>query len=133
GKVKWQRNYDIALKLAKEQNKPLLLLFQEVPGCAGCRQFGQKTLSHPVIVKAMENEFIPLAIYNNAYGYDRKILERYKEPAWNFQVIRYLDHQGNDLIPRRDRIWTVPETAKRMNEALKAFGKPAPGYLQSVL
>jgi len=32
GKVKWQRDYAESLKQAKEKNKPILILFQEVPG-----------------------------------------------------------------------------------------------------
>lgn len=132
GKVHWERNYDQALNRAKTENKPLLLLFQEVPGCQGCVQFGQETLSHPLLVEAMEELFVPLAIFNNRGGHDAEILKRYKEPAWNFQVIRYLDHKGVDLIPRKDKVWTVEETAKRMVTALKAFGREAPRYLKSL-
>lgn len=32
GKVPWLRDYDAALAEAKKSGKPLLLLFQEVPG-----------------------------------------------------------------------------------------------------
>ena len=32
GTVKWLRNYDTAVAKAKATNKPLLILFQEVPG-----------------------------------------------------------------------------------------------------
>lgn len=32
GKIPWLRNYDEALALARKTGKPLLLLFQEVPG-----------------------------------------------------------------------------------------------------
>lgn len=32
GRVPWLRNYDEALTLARNTKKPLLLLFQEVPG-----------------------------------------------------------------------------------------------------
>ena len=32
GKVKWMRNYDVALKQAKAKGKPIMLVFQEVPG-----------------------------------------------------------------------------------------------------
>ena len=32
GKVKWLRNYDAALKQAKAVGKPIMLVFQEVPG-----------------------------------------------------------------------------------------------------
>ncbi len=32
GSVQWLRNYPKALESAKKTNKPLLILFQEVPG-----------------------------------------------------------------------------------------------------
>ncbi len=32
GSVNWLRSYPDALKLAKNEQKPLLILFQEVPG-----------------------------------------------------------------------------------------------------
>jgi hypothetical protein len=39
GKVTWGRDYEAALASAKTTGKPIFLLFQEVPGCAGCKQF----------------------------------------------------------------------------------------------
>ena len=32
GKVAWLRDYDQAVQQAKQENKPILILFQEVPG-----------------------------------------------------------------------------------------------------
>ena len=32
GHVDWQRNYERGLELVNENHKPMLLLFQEVPG-----------------------------------------------------------------------------------------------------
>ena len=32
GQVKWLRNYEVALKQAKAAGKPIMLVFQEVPG-----------------------------------------------------------------------------------------------------
>lgn len=32
GAIAWQRDYEVARATAKEQRKPLLMLFQEVPG-----------------------------------------------------------------------------------------------------
>ena len=33
GLVSWERDFDIAVQLSKQQDKPILALFQEVPGC----------------------------------------------------------------------------------------------------
>jgi len=132
GQVDWLRNYDGAVEKSQSSGKPILILFQEVPGCAGCVQYGETTLSHPLIVDAIEAEFVPLAIHNNAGGHDKEILKRFKEPAWNFQVMRFIDTEGNDLIERKDRVWTPRETAARMIEALEAAERRPPEYLRTV-
>lgn len=132
GDVIWLRNYDQAVTQSIKTNKPILILFQEVPGCQGCVDYGQSTLSHPLIVDAIEESFIPLAIHNNKGGHDKEILERFNEPAWNFQVMRFIDAKGKDLIPRKDRVWTPAATAKRMAQALEVSKREVPLYLRTV-
>ena len=105
GKVTWGRDLDAALALSKQSDKPVFALFQEIPGCAGCQQFGKDVLSNPVLVEAIETEFTPLLIHNNKSGKDADVLQRFGEPAWNYQVVRFLDAKANDIIPRRDQIW----------------------------
>ena len=74
-----------------------------------------------------------MLVYNNrSDGMDRALLERYREPAWNFQVIRFLDAEGRDIIPRKDRVWTTSGVARRMTEALDAVGRPVPAYLEDL-
>ncbi len=85
------------------------------------------------LVKAIENEFHPVLVYNNQRnGMDEKLLERFNEPAWNYQVIRFLDAEGRDIIPRKDRVWTLGGVASRMMEALAAAGRPIPEYLNDL-
>ena len=64
-----------------------------------------------------------------ANAMDRDLLKRYNEPAWNYQVIRFLDAKGHDIIPRKDRVWTIVGVASRMIEALKAANRPVPRAL----
>jgi hypothetical protein len=132
GLVNWSRDFDGALERSRRDGKPVLVLFQEVPGCSGTQQFGKEVLSHPRIVEAIENEFIPVLIYNNRDGWDAEMLAQYNEPAWNYQVIRFLDSSGNDIIPRKDRIWTLGAVATRLIEALRAAGRNVPLYLQGL-
>ena len=130
GDVRWGRDFDAALKKSAESGKPVLVLFQEIPGCSGVRKFGREVLTNPALVQAIENEFIPMLIHNNrSSGMDGEIMKRYREPSWNYQVIRFLDARGNDIIPRKDRIWTTRGVAARMIEALSAAGRPVPDYL----
>jgi len=132
GTVKWLRNHDAALKKSKETGKPVFALFQEVPGCAGCKTFGKLVLSNPLLVEAIEKEFVPLVIYNNQGGEDSKLLAKYKEPSWNYQVVRFLNGEGLDIIPRKDKVWTLPGVAERMEEALVKSNKKVPSYLRSI-
>ncbi|MFT5129653.1 MAG: hypothetical protein ACI8W8_003278, partial [Rhodothermales bacterium] len=112
--------------------KPIFLLFQEVPGCAGCKEFGRTVLSHALLKEAVESAFEPVVVFNNQAGADKAVLEAFREPAWNYQVVRFLDAAGKDLIPRKDRIWTVDGVAGRMIAALQAAGRPVPNYLRAV-
>ena len=132
GIVEWGRDFDGALEKSRGSGTPVLVLFQEVPGCAGCRKFGREVLSHPGLAAAIESEFIPVLVYNNRPGKDREILERYGEPSWSYQVIRFLDGEGSDIIPRRDRVWTLQGVARRMISALEAAGRSVAASIVSL-
>jgi hypothetical protein len=134
GDVRWGRDFDAALEKSAKTGKPLLVLFQEVPGCSGVQKFGREVLTNPLLVKAIENEFIPVLVYNNRKGgLDQKLLKRFHEPAWNYQVIRFLNADGFDVIPRKDRVWTTSGVASRMIEALMAANRPVPEYLKDLV
>ena len=90
-------------------------------------------LTNPQLVRAIEEEFIPMLVYNNrSGGMDRKLLKRYREPSWNFQVIRFLDAGGRDIIPRKDRVWTTQGVARRMVKTLEVLNRPVPDYLNDL-
>jgi len=132
GAVHWGRDLDQALKTSGTTGRPVFVLFQEVPGCSGCQDFGRTVLTNPRIVEAVETEFLPVLVYNNRGGEDRKLLQRFGEPAWNYQVVRFLDAEGRDIIPRKDRVWTVRELAARMIATLQATDRPVPSYLMAL-
>lgn len=121
GDVNWGRDYQAALSQSQNSGKPIFLLFQEVPGCAGCKQFGQDVLSDPNVVNVIEQNFIPLLIHNNKGGEDARIRKKFKEPAWNYQVVRFLDSKGEDIIPRKDRVWSTSAIMARIEEALTEY------------
>ena len=132
GAVHWGRDLDQALKTSAATGRPVFVLFQEVPGCSGCQDFGRTVLTNPRIVEAVETEFLPVLVYNNRGSEDRKLLQRFGEPAWNYQVVRFLDAEGRDIIPRKDRVWTVRELAARMIATLQATDRPVPSYLMAL-
>ena len=76
GKVRWNRDFDAAQTQSKSSGKPMFVLFQEVPGCAGCQKFGREVLSNPLLVEAIENEFVPVVVFNNrSKGPDTELLK----------------------------------------------------------
>lgn len=130
GKVKWLRSMEDAMVQSKRECKPILILFQEVPGCQTCRQYGNEVLSHPLIVEAIETHFIPLAIYNNKGGHDADILKKYNEPAWNNPVVRIVDEKGKDVVSRLSGNYSAHGLATTMTNVLIKIQGKAPVYLQ---
>lgn len=134
GLVRWQRDFAHARQLSQKTGKPILLLFQEVPGCAGCQKFGREVLSHPIIVDTIEHEFQPVLVYNNrSDGQDAELLKQFGEPAWNYQVLRFLNSAGKDIIPRKAQVWTVADVAQRLAQALRAADRDVPQYLTTLV
>ena len=125
----WYRDYDKALVVAAKEDKVVLLLFQEVPGCSTCRNYGHNVLSHPLMVEAIESLFVPLAIFNNKGGKDKKVLDQYGEPSWNNPVVRIVDEQGKDVVKRIGNDYSALTLCKRMIAALLKNKKEVPEYL----
>lgn len=129
GKVKWNRNYDESIKKAAKLNIPVLILFQEVPGCATCSNYGKQVLSHPLIVDLIHSQFIPVAIYNNKGGEDAKVLKKYNEPSWNNPVVRIVSHDEEDLVPRVNGKYTPIALVQAIKTVLLKQKKVIPEYL----
>jgi hypothetical protein len=129
GKVHWGRILETALASSAHTGKPVFALFQEIPGCAGCKQFGRDVMSNPLLVEAVESEFTPLLIHNNKGGQDAVVMQRFGEPAWNYQVVRFLNANAEDIIPRKDQVWDTGGIAERMIATLTQAKRPVPAYL----
>ncbi len=130
GDVHWFRSMEVAQEKSKTEGKPIFILFQEIPGCSTCKNYGSQVLSHPLIVEAIETYFVPLAIYNNKGGEDEKILKRYNEPAWNNPVVRAVDDNGKDIGPRLNGAYTPLALSSWMINILINQRGQAPLYLQ---
>ncbi|MGF1511963.1 MAG: VPGUxxT family thioredoxin-like (seleno)protein, type 2 [Myxococcota bacterium] len=132
GAVDWGRDLARARARARETSKPILILFDEVPGCQTCVRYGQAVLTHPLLVDAAETEFVPLAVFNNLGGEDRKVLQAFGEPSWNNPVVRVVDANLKPLAPRLAGNYDVSGLAQTMVAALKAHSRPVPPYLASL-
>jgi hypothetical protein len=130
GDIDWHRNYDKAILASHETDKDIFILFQEVPGCSTCTAYGESILSHPLLVEAIEEHFIPLCIYNNKKGHDATILKKFKEPSWNNPVARIINKDGKDIIPRMAGNYSYSYVINGIIDALRNSGKTIPEYLQ---
>ena len=131
GLVRWRRGYEGAVAEARAQHKPLLVLFDEVPGCQTVRTFGAGALSHPLIVEAAETYFVPVFVSNNDPGPDRAVLESFGEPTWNNPAVRFIAPDRTELAPRLYGAWGDggASLAARM---VSALGDEAPDWLRLV-
>ena len=132
GAVEWLRDYDQALATSKETGKPVLILFQEVPGCSNCTTYGNSILREPLMVEAIEDLFVPMAVFNNKGGKDAAVLTRYGEPSWNNPVVRIVDAKGEDLIDRMPNFKSAAQLSSGMLSALRRSELEVPKYLQLV-
>ncbi|HYX45228.1 MAG TPA: VPGUxxT family thioredoxin-like (seleno)protein, type 2, partial [Sphingomicrobium sp.] len=130
GGVAWLRDHDRALALAAKQRKPVLLLFQEVPGCSTCVRFGRDVLAHPLMVELIADRFVPVAIFNNRPGADADILRRYSEPSWNNPVVRFLGPDGAELLPRLADRYDALGLHEKIVAILEMLGGGVPGYFR---
>jgi len=130
GQVGWIRDFDKGLDKAAVANKPIFLLFQEVPGCMTCQRYGQQVLSHPLIVDAIETYFVPVAIFNNKGGKDAQVLDYYNEPSWNNPVVRIVDHNKLDIMPRLSGNYTPFGVVQQIVFTLERRGEKVPAYLE---
>jgi len=128
GDVAWLRDYEQAFDRARHENKPVLLLFQEVPGCSTCVNFGRDVLSHPLMVEIIAQHLVPLAIFNNHPGADAEILRRFNEVSWNNPVIHFLAPAGNAIVPRLANRYDPIGLHAKIGQVLAARDTALPAY-----
>ncbi len=133
GAVHWLRDLDAGRAQAKASGKPLLILFQEVPGCSNCTRYGSVTLRHPLIVEAIETYFVPVCIYNNKGGKDGEALHLFGEPAWNNPVVRIVGADDQDLVPRMPDFNSSSQLPEGIRKALAKTGQAVPAYLDLLI
>ena len=124
GTVAWLRNYDDAVARATREERPILLLFQEVPGCQTCVDFGRDALSHPLVVDAIEERVRAARDSQQRAG-----SRRHHSPPLRgaeLELPRRALHRyatGADIIARRDGIWSREGLIRRMIVALQTAGQ----------
>jgi len=112
GIIPWRLDQEAARAEAKKTGKPLMVLYTELPGCGGCKVFGRRQLSHPLVVDGSAC-FVPLAV---------------KFVGW--PTTHFRDAEGKDLIPKVGHSREVGPLLTGMVQALEANKHEAPPYLK---
>lgn len=135
GKVPWRRGFDEARSESARTQQPVLVLFDEVPGCSTVNAYGSEVLSDPFVVDASAL-FIPVFVSNNDatanLGEDARVLARYNEPTWNNPVVRIVDEHGALLAPRVTHGSGRAGLLQAMIAALEASKRAVPAWLRIV-
>lgn len=80
--------------------------------------------------EAAESRFVPLCIFNNTKDdADARTRDRFGEPSWNNPVVRFIDGDGNDLLPRIANDYSLLRLAGSMRLILEQRDEEAPPYL----
>ena len=87
--------------------------------------FGEGALSDPKLVGLIQRAMVPVAIFNNIGGPDRRVLESFEEPAWNNPVVRIVDADLKPLAPR----FNGPYTAEALEKLLAATTPPTTAHM----
>ncbi len=133
GIIRWGRDLPQALAESRRTGRLVMVLFQEIPGCQGCVDFGATVVGRHDLAAAAEDAFVPLLVYNNKPGTaDDAVRLKFGEPAWNFPVIRFLQADGHDVIPRKDQVMSAIGMSTRMLEALAAVKQTPPEGLAAI-
>ncbi|WP_294963253.1 thioredoxin family protein [Sulfurimonas sp.] len=114
--VNYSRNYNSALKLAKEQNK-LLMLVVVGDYCPWCKKFERKTLSSSLIKNKVSKDFIPLIIdkINDKGKYPDKFYSKY------IPTVHFVNPKTQNTIFETLGYMKKKEFAQNMNSALKSY------------
>ena len=80
GDVKWEKDYNSALKEAKKLNKPVLFISSR-HSCKYCVLLDNSTLKDARVVKALNKDFISVTSYSDERDYMPRELWRPGTPA----------------------------------------------------
>ena len=128
GHIRWRTDFAAAQAESKRTKKPMLVLFDEVPGCATVCGFGRNVLTDATVVEAAETLFVPTLIYNNK-PHHAALLKSFGEPTWNNPVVRIMQPDRKELVPRHAGDYTVKGLLNRMRAALNAANTEIPPWM----
>lgn len=70
-----------------------------------------------------------MALNSTSGDADALTRKRFDEPAWNYPVMRILDGEGKNLMPRVANRWNMAGMTFALTEGLKAAEAKVPAWL----
>ena len=114
----YMRDYDSALKVAKEQNKPIMMLVVTAY-CPWCKKFERKTLSSTMIRELVKKDFIALVIDKRAD--EGKYPKEFKSPL--VPTVYFIDPSTQKPLYESLGYMKKKPFSKEMNIALNIYKK----------
>ena len=111
-KVHWQKSLKSALKMALQQNKPMMIVFG-ANWCSFCRKLNRETLADKRVAGLIEREFIPVYLDFDKEAKIAKVLEVERLPCTVF-----LTPQA-DLLLRTEGYANAKDFQAAMTNALE--------------
>jgi thioredoxin-related protein len=120
--IDWEVDYSDAIKVAKYQNKPVMVLIT-TKRCKWCKKLKNRTLSNDTIIGKLNSNFVAVEVTRRKDDYPYKKLRARAVPT-----IYFLDANGKPLMKPVIGYWNI----KNFNSYIKFATRKAikKGYLK---
>jgi len=92
--IHWERNFDLALKRAKQEQKPLFVDFW-APWCGWCHRLDETTYVDPEVVR-LSKDFVPVKV--NTEGGRNETLVALRYSVSELPTIEFLSPSGRSIL-----------------------------------
>lgn len=119
-RIDWIEDYEAGLKLAEQQNKPVLLAFYK-EFSRYCSDMKQNTYNNPKVIEYVESNFVPILIDVDKQP---QIAERYKI---GYYPTHYIKNHKSDKLSDPHIGYDVPSVyIRKLENLLKKMDLPDP-------
>ena len=111
--VNYLRNYDMAIKTAKEQNK-IVMLVVVADYCPWCKKFERKTLKDSIVMAKVNENFVSIVI--DKYKDKGKYPEEFLTPV--IPAVFFIEPKEQKVLTKTVAYMKPDEFITNMNDAL---------------
>lgn len=117
--MNYEASYEVALKKAKESNKPLMMIMEQ-EGCPWCTKFEAKTLTNSEIHAFVEQNFIPTTFLK--FKDKGKYPDKFFIENWSPYVL-FVDPKNEETFYKTFGYKSKREYQLELEKALELFKK----------